>query len=202
MVHSSRKASALERSPSKMAGSLPLSFVPLLRSSGSLLTLAAPGGPPGGPPPPPPSPPFPSSPPPPPCSGAQYRNPEPPKHGMSPGGPPPFRSEDVPSSVLITCVGSVVVCVAITVVMGGNLEEAVWLVGLDRTGNCSANFSSCLSVLSSSLVGILMSILSARPLLLASSSSELFPLSMGPHSLRSVTSESGISRPSSGLGML
>ena len=104
--------------------------------------------------------------------------------------------------MLITCIGSVVVCVAITAVMGGNLEEAVWLLGLDRMGNCSANFSSCLSVLSSSLVGILMSMLSGCPLLLASSSSELFPLSMGPHSLQLVTSESGISRPSSGLGIL
>ena len=59
MVHSSKKASAFERSPSKITGSLPLSFVPLFRSSGSL--LAAGGGPlPPPPPPPPPSPPSPS----------------------------------------------------------------------------------------------------------------------------------------------
>ena len=71
-------------------------------------------------------------------------------------------------------------------------------------GKCSANFSSCLSVFSSSLVGILMSILSGGASLLASSSSsELsLPLSRGPHSLQSVTSESGMSRPYSGLGSL
>ena len=103
--------------------------------------------------------------------------------------------------MLVTCVGSVVVCVAMTVVMGGNLEEAVLLLGLDKTGNCSANFSNCLSVFSSSAEGILMLMLSGW--LLVSSSSELyFPSSMGPHSLRSVTSESGISTPTSGLGIL
>ena len=157
MVHSSRKASALERSPLKMTGSLPLSFVPLLRSSAPLPTLAAPGSPP----PPPPSPSPPSSPPPPSRLGAWYGNPEPLNHDSSPGGPPPFHAEDVSSSVLITCVGSVVVCVAMTVAMGGSLNEAVWLLGLDKIGNCSANFSSCLSVFSSSLVGILISMLSA-----------------------------------------
>ena len=156
MVHSSRKALALERSPSKMTGSLPLSFVPLLWSSGPLPTLAAPGGLSPSPPPLP----SPSSPPPPSCPGARYGNPEPLNHGASPGGPPPFRAEDIPSSVLITCASSVVVCVAMTVVIGGNLDEAGWLLGLDKTGNCSANFSNCLSVFSSSLVGILMSMLS------------------------------------------
>ena len=96
MVHSSKKASALERSPSKMAGSLPLSFVPLFRSSRSLAAL-------GGPPPPPPSSPL---------LGAQYGNADPPNHrgsGASPGGPPPLRAEDVPSSVARVCAGSVVV---------------------------------------------------------------------------------------------
>ena len=80
MVHSSKKASALEQSPSKMAGSLPLSFVPLFRSSGPLPPVA-PGGPVPLPPPLPPPP------------GAQYGSPEPPNHaglGASPGGPPPF----------------------------------------------------------------------------------------------------------------
>ena len=123
MVHSSKKASALEQSPSKMAGSLPLSFVPLFRSSGSLPSPAALGGPPPPPPPPPP----PSSPLPPPPPGAQYGNPEPLNQdgsGTSSGGPPPFRAENVPSSVAKVCVGSVVVCVAIMVVIGGSLEEA------------------------------------------------------------------------------
>ena len=141
-----------------MTGSLPLSFVPLLRSSGPLPTLAAPGSPP----PPPSPPPLSSSPPPPLCPGARYGNPEPPNHDPPPGGsPPPFRAEDVPYSVLITCVGSVVVCVAMTVAIGGSLDEAVRLLGLDKTGNCSANFSNCLSVFSSSFVGILISMLSA-----------------------------------------
>ena len=45
-------------------------------------------------------------------------------------------------------------------VMGGSLEDAVLLLGLDRVGICSASFSNCLSVFSSSLVGILMSMLS------------------------------------------
>ena len=158
MVHSSKNASALERSPSKMAGSLPLSFVPLLQSSGSLLVPAACGGLPPPPPPPPPS-------------GARYGNPEPlnqPGLGVSSGGAPPFRTEEVPSSVVSTFVGSVVVCVAITVVMGGSLEEAVQLLGLDRVGMCSASFSNCLSLFSSSRVGILMLILSGCPSLLLS----------------------------------
>ena len=55
------------------------------------------------------------------------------------------------------------------VVIGGSLEVAVRLLGLDRVGICSASFSSCLSVFSSSLVGILMSMLSGQPSLLVSS---------------------------------
>ena len=58
---------------------------------------------------------------------------------------------------------------AIMVVIGGSLEEAVWLLGLDSIGICSASFSSCLSLFSSSRVGILMSILSGCPSLLLSS---------------------------------
>ena len=62
----------------------------------------------------------------------------------------------------------------------------------------SANFSSCFLVFSSSLVGILMSILSGCPSLLLSllslRSVSLSPSSMGPHSLQSVTSESGMLR--------
>ena len=42
MVHLSKKASTLEQSPSKMAGSLPLSFVPLFRSSGFPAALGNP----------------------------------------------------------------------------------------------------------------------------------------------------------------
>ena len=80
--------------------------------------------------------------------------------GLSPGGPPSFQAEDVPSWALKVCVGSVVVCVAMTVVIGGNLEVAVLLLGLVRMGIDSANFSSCLLLFSSSLVGILISILS------------------------------------------
>ena len=157
MVHSSKKASALERSPSKMAGSLPLSFAPLFLSSGSPLGPAAPGGPPPLPPPPLPPP---SSPPP--SPGLLYGKPEPlnqPGSGALSGGAPPFCNEEVPASCVSTLIGSVVVCVAMTVVMGGSLEEAVWLLGLDKVGMCSASFSNCLSVLSSSLVGILMSML-------------------------------------------
>ena len=96
MVHLSKKSSALERSPSKMAGSLPLSFVPLFQSS---RFPAAPGGPPPPPPPPPPL-------------GIQYGNTDPPNHcglGSSSGGPPPFRAKDVPSLVARVCVSSVVV---------------------------------------------------------------------------------------------
>ena len=82
---------------------------------------------------------------------------------------------------------------AITAVMGGSLEVAVRLLGLDKTGNCSANFSNCLSVFSSSCMGILISILSGCASLLVLSSSELSrPLSMGPHSLQSTTLESGM----------
>ena len=99
MVHSSKKASALERSPLNMAGSLPLSFVPLLRSSGSFPGPAALGGPPPPPPPPPLS------------SGFLYGNPEPPNHDGSSasGGSPPFHTEEVPSSMAVVCVGSVAV---------------------------------------------------------------------------------------------
>ena len=142
MAHSSKKASAFEQSPSKITSSLPLSFVPLLRSSGFL--AAAPGGPPLPPPPPPP---------PPLLLGAFYRNPEPPNHlssGVSSRGPPPLRTEDVPSSVAKACVGSVVVCVAMMVVIESSLEVAVWLLGLERVGMYSANFSSCLLLFSSS----------------------------------------------------
>ena len=95
--------------------------------------------------------------------------------------------------------GSVVVWVAITEEMRGSLEEEGWLLVLVKVGNCSANFSSCLSDFSSSLVGILMSMLSGWPILWASSSSSSsevsFLSSMGPHSLQSTTSESGMSRP-------
>ena len=95
--------------------------------------------------------------------------------------------------------GLMVVCVVMTVVIGGNLEVAVWLLGLERAGINSANFPSCFSLFSSSLVETLMSMLSGRPSRLVSSSSLLSerPLSMGPHSLQSVTSESGMSRPKS-----
>ena len=103
MVHSSKKASALEWSSLKMAGSLPLSFVPLLQSSRPLLGPATLGGPPPPPPPPPPLSP--------PSSGRLYGNPEPPNHDGSgaPGGSPPFRTEEVPSSTLMVCVGLVAV---------------------------------------------------------------------------------------------
>ena len=52
------------------------------------------------------------------------------------------------------------VCVAMTVVIGGNLEVAVWLLGLESVGIDTANFSSSLSLFSSSLEGILISMLS------------------------------------------
>ena len=146
-----------------MAGSLPLNFAPLLLSSEFLLGSAAPGRPPPPPPPPPPSPP--------PSSGLLYGNPEPPNQlgsGALSGGAPPFHNEEVPASCVSTLIGSIVVCVAMRVVMGGNLEEAVWLLGLDKAGICSANFSSCLLLFSSSRVGILISILSGCPSLLVS----------------------------------
>ena len=118
MAHSSKKASALAQSPLKIIGSLPLCFVLLPQSSGFLPGPAAvPGGPPPPPPPPPPLLPL----------GALYGNPELPNHlgsGASPDGPPPFQAEDVPSSVVKVCAGSVVVCMAITVVIGGSLEVA------------------------------------------------------------------------------
>ena len=85
------------------------------------------------------------------------------------------------------------------VVIGGSLEVAVWLLGLERVGIDSANFPSCFLLFSSSLVETFMSMLSGLPLLLVSSSwclSEC-PSSMGPHSLQSVTSESGMLRPKS-----
>ena len=56
--------------------------------------------------------------------------------------------------------GLVVVCVAIMVEIRGSLEVAERLLGLERVGIDSANFPSCFLVPSSSLVGILMSMLS------------------------------------------
>ena len=61
-----------------------------------------------------------------------------------------MRTEDIPSLGANVCVGLVVVCVAMMVVMGGNLEVAVWLLDLEIEGMYSANFSSCLSLFSSS----------------------------------------------------
>ena len=136
MVHLSKKASALEWSPSKIAGSLPLSFVLFPRSSGFLPGLAT-----GGPPPPPPPPPSPPSPPPP-SSGLLYGNPELPNQlgsGASSGGAPPFHSKEVPSCTSIL-VGSVVVCVAMMVVMGGSLEEAVLVLVSSVQSGLSSKF--------------------------------------------------------------
>ena len=92
-------------------------------------------------------------------------------------------------------------------VIRGSLEELGWLLDLDRVGNCSANFSSCLSDFPSSLVGILILMLSGQPMLFvsssSSSSSELsLPSSTGPHSLQLVTSKSRMSRPYSDGGSL
>ena len=42
----------------------------------------------------------------------------------------------------MVCIGLVVVWVDMMVVMGGNLEVAVWLLGLEKVGICSANFPS------------------------------------------------------------
>ena len=56
-----------------------------------------------------------------------------------------------------------------TVVIGGNLEVAERLLGLERIGIFSASFSSCLSLFSSSSVGILISMLSGCASLLVSS---------------------------------
>ena len=73
------------------------------------------------------------------------------------------------------------------VVIGGSLEVAVLLVGQVRSGIDSASFSSCLSDFSSSLEGILISMLSGCPSLLLSSMSlwlDFSPL-MGPQSLQS-----------------
>ena len=83
-------------------------------------------------------------------------------------------------------VGSVIVWVAITVVMGGSLEVAVLLIGRVRRGIDSANCSSCLLDLSSSLEGILISRLLGCPSLLLSSMLLWLDLSllMGPHSLQ------------------
>ena len=88
--------------------------------------------------------------------------------------------------------------------MGGNLEVAAQLLGLVRVGMDSARFSSCLSFFTSSSVGILMSMLSGQPVLLLSlwslwSESSLL---IGPHSLQSVTSESGMLRLYSSGGSL
>ena len=166
---------ASAQSPLKILGSLPLNLAPGPQSLGS--------------------PPLPLPPPP----GMLKGCPVPLNHlgsGSSPEGPPPLQTVDGPSLVVMACVGSVVVCIVITVVMGGSLEVAVWLLGLVKMGMDSANFSSCLSLLSSSLVGILMSMLSSQPSLLLSSISlwSESSLSMGPHLLQLVTSESGMSR--------
>ena len=107
--------------------------------------------------------------------------------GSSPGGPPPLQAEDTSPSAAMVWVGSVMVCVAMTVVLRGSLEVAVLLLGQVRRGIDSASFSSCLSNFSSSLEGILISILSGCPLLLLSSTSlwsDFSPL-IGPQSLRS-----------------
>ena len=88
--------------------------------------------------------------------------------------------------------------------MGGSLEVAVLLLGWVRRGIDSANCTSCLSILSSSFEGILMSILSGCPSLLLSSMSlwsDLSPL-MGPHSLRSMIWYSRMSRLYSPVGSL
>ena len=66
---------------------------------------------------------------------------------------------DFPASEGMVCIGAVVVWVVMTVVMGGNLEVAMLLLGLEWVGICSANFPSRFSLLSS-WVGILISILS------------------------------------------
>ena len=98
--------------------------------------------------------------------------------------------------------GSTMVCVVMTVVMGGSLEVTVLLRVLERVGIDSASFPSCFSLLSSASVGILMSILSGLFSLFASSSLLSFPSSMGPQVLGSVTSLSGISRQKSSVGSL
>ena len=98
--------------------------------------------------------------------------------------------------------GSTVVWVVMTVVIGGNLEVAVLLRVLERVGINSASFPNCFSLFSSASVGTLMSILSGLFLLFASSSSLSFPSSMGPQVLGSVTSLSGISRQKSSVGSL
>ena len=177
MVHSRKNALALVWLPLKITGSLPLNLVP-----GPWLL----GSPPPLPPPPPPP-------------GMLKGCPVPPNHlglGSSPGGPPPLQTVDSPPSVVRVCIGLVVVCVVMTVVMGGSLEVAVWLLNLVRMGINSASFSSCLSLFSSSSVGILMSMLSGWPMLLLSSMSLWSEslLLIGPHSLQSVTSESGMLR--------
>ena len=85
-------------------------------------------------------------------------------------------------------------------VMGGSLEVAVLPRVLESIGIDSASFPSCFLLLSSASVGTLMSILSGLFSLLASSSSESFPSSMGPQVLGSVTSLSGMSRQKSSVG--
>ena len=155
IVHSRKNASALAWSLSKVTGFLPLNLAPDPQSLGS----APPPLPPFPPPPPPSSPP---PPPPPPPLGILKGCPVPPNQlgsGSSPGGPPPLQTVDVPSSVVRVCIGLVAVCVVMTVVMGGNLEVAAQLLGLERMGMDSASFSSCLSLFVSSSVGILMSML-------------------------------------------
>ena len=124
--------------------------------------------------------------------------------GSSLGGALPFRTEDVPSSAAKVCVGSVMVCVAMTVVIGGSLEVAVLLLGLVRVGMDSANCSSCLSLFSSSLVEILMSMLSGWFVLLQSllSLSLELLLSIGLHLFQLVTLWSGMSRLYSSVGSL
>ena len=98
--------------------------------------------------------------------------------------------------------GSTVVWVVITVVIGGSLEVAVLLLVLERVGINSASFPNCFSLFSSSLVETLMSILSGFFSLFASSLSLSFPSSMGPQVLGSVTSLSGISRQKPSVGSL
>ena len=91
-----------------------------------------------------------------------------------------------------------------TVVMRGSLEVAVLLLGLVRMETDSANFSSCLLLLSSSLGGILMLILSGCPSLLVSLRSlwsDVSP-SKGPQSLWSATSCSSIWRLYSSVGSM
>ena len=106
------------------------------------------------------------------------------------------------SSGGMVCIGSTVVWVVMTAVMGDNLEVAVLLWVLERVGINSANFPNCFSLFSSASVGTLMSMLSGLFSLFASSLSLSFPLSIGPQVLGSVTSLSGMSRQKSSVGSL